>query len=97
MGANTARVTVTTKVGIRTVNRLAKHWTHRFTVTQRDGYADVEFDPDTHCVMGATDSAMSIILTAKGAMSLEEMKPAVEEHLQRMAGKEEVMQFQWTD
>jgi hypothetical protein len=90
----TASATVTTISGARYLNRLCKHWSHKFKVTTTDSTGEVLFDPDRLLLVA---NAENLILTLECVeqSNLLRFEPVVAEHLQRMANSEPLT-IEWT-
>ncbi|RKR03477.1 hypothetical protein C7446_2002 [Kushneria sinocarnis] len=81
-----ATAIVTTESGSRLINRLCRHWSHRFEVEHDDSHGHVDFG-ESQCSMSAHPEQLVITVHA-GEEELEGMQNVVAEHLQRMAGEE---------
>jgi uncharacterized protein len=85
MHAASARVLIPTPS--RYMNRLAKHFEHRVSVTRDDKTATVSF-PDAPCTLQATDTHLSIRIEANAAEQIDRLKEVVERHLRQVASQE---------
>jgi uncharacterized protein len=85
MHAASANVVIPTPS--RYMNRLAKHFEHRVTVTRNDTNATVSF-PDAPCTMQATDTHLSIRIEASAPEQIDRLKEVVERHLRQVASQE---------
>jgi uncharacterized protein len=85
MPAASAKILIPTPS--RYMNRLAKHFEHRVTVTRDDKNAVVHF-PDAPCRMQATDTHLSIHIEAAAPEQVEKLKEVVERHLRQVASQE---------
>jgi len=93
MKASTARVP--TKSGARYIVQLCKHWAHKFPVEVGDGRGVVRF-PSASAQMQADDAALTVIVEAEDAETLERMKDVVARHLDRFAFREAPLPFSWS-
>ena len=93
MKASTARVP--TKSGARYLVQLCKHWAHKFPVEVGDGRGVVRF-PSASAQMQADDAALTVIVEAEDAETLERMKDVVARHLDRFAFREAPLPFSWS-
>lgn len=79
---------VQTLSGQRLINRLCKHWAHKLEVDIEQGR--VVFEGGV-CLMRADETSLHVELQADNTELLERLKGIVASHLERMAGKEELV------
>lgn len=85
--------TVRTENAQRLINRLCKHWGHRFPVHLHDEGGDIELSLG-HCAMTRCEEGLQVRLRAENDDDLAKLQEAVVDHLQRMAGDER-LRFAW--
>ncbi|MGQ7246502.1 DUF2218 domain-containing protein [Halomonas sp. V046] len=83
-----SRSTIATASGQRLIHRLCKHWSHKLEVDAERGLVVFE---GGRCVMQAGADTLDVRLDADDAEVLERLKAVVASHLERMAGKEELV------
>ena len=71
----------------RYMNRLAKHFEHRVSVTRDAQTATVDF-PDAPCTMHATDTHLVIRIEAASRGQVEKLCEVIERHLRQVASQE---------
>ncbi|OHV08776.1 DUF2218 domain-containing protein [Kushneria phosphatilytica] len=81
-----ATAIMTTESGSRLINRLCKHWSHRFEVEYDETHGHIDFGA-SQCSMSAHAEQLVVTVHA-GEDELERMQGVVAEHLQRMASGE---------
>ena len=93
MKASSARVP--TKSGAKYLAQLCKHWAHKFSVELSDGRGVVRF-PSASAQMLADNDALTVIVEAEDAETLDRMKDVVARHLDRFAFREAPLPFSWS-
>ena len=91
MTASTARI-ATTMPGVL-IRRLCKHWGHKFPVTYDEQHGDVSLSKG-RCTMKVVDGTLEVRVDVADEADLQHIEQVVAEHLQRMAGKEQ-LEFAW--
>jgi hypothetical protein len=76
----------------RCLQRLCKHWSHKFQVSYDEYTGRIDFQPAS-CELWASDNALRIKILTPLLAELEELQAIVADHVQRMAGEE--LQFTW--
>ena len=72
----------------RIMRRLCKHWSHKYSVTVDDTNGVIEL-PNVRCSLHALDGRIDIVLHGESDVP-ERLRGVVAEHLQRMAGEEQL-------
>jgi len=83
---------VQTQDAQRLINRLCRHWGHKYPVKLEEGFGEIEL-PRGMCRMYAGD-VLTVELEGEGDQ-MPRFQEVVAEHLQRMAGKDEELAFEW--
>lgn len=90
----TSEATINTSESDKLVQRLCKHWSHKFDVEQSENKALIRLPGgDCELIPGADTLKVRVTTTDD---NLNRVKGVVKEHLQRMA-KPEVLEVEWTD
>lgn len=77
----------------RLINRLCKHWGHKFPVRHDEREGEILLDIG-QCRLAATTTGLDLALEADNAEHLQQLQEVVADHLQRMAG-DEALAFDW--
>ena len=85
MPITTAHVAIPTPS--RYMNRLAKHFEHRVSVTRDEKTASVAF-PDAPCSMQSSDTHLDIRIEAASPDTLARLQEVVTRHLKQVASQE---------
>ena len=85
--------TVATANPSRLINRLCKHWSHKFPVRHDEREGEIELSIGI-CRLRAAESGLNVSLEAESLEQLHQMQQVVAEHLQRMASGES-LSFDW--
>ncbi|WP_223510817.1 MULTISPECIES: DUF2218 domain-containing protein [unclassified Pseudomonas] len=88
-----SRAHVSTPLAARCLTRLCRHWSHKFTVSFNETQGEIFFDP-SRCLLEINEGGLLISLQAPDLAQLDELKPVVADHLQRMAG-EDLLIIRW--
>lgn len=88
-----AAATVATDNPSRLINRLCKHWSHKFPVRHDEREGEIELSIG-FCRLRAVESGLNVSLEAENPEQLQQLKQAVVDHLQRMAS-DESLSFDW--
>lgn len=88
-----AAATVATDNPSRLINRLCKHWSHKFPVRHDEREGEIELSIG-FCRLRAVESGLNVSLEAENPEQLQQLKQAVVDHLQRMAS-DESLGFDW--
>ncbi|WP_028237931.1 DUF2218 domain-containing protein [Stutzerimonas azotifigens] len=88
-----SNATVSTANSQRLVNRLCKHWGHKFPVHLHDEGGDIELSLG-HCALRHCEQGLEVRLRAEDEAALARLREVVADHLQRMAG-DETLGFDW--
>lgn len=80
--------------GQRYVQKLCKHWSHRFDVDFKDEVGRVSFGPGETVILESTaDALLATLICDDGRV--ENLRTVVVEHLQRFSPTEN-LSFNWT-
>lgn len=82
-----SRAEIATPSGERLINRLCKHWAHKFEVERSAQEAKITFASGT-CLMRAEEDSLAVAIETLEEERLDELEGVVERHLMRMAGDE---------
>lgn len=85
--------TVATENPSRLINRLCKHWGHKFPVRHDEREGEIELSIG-HCHLGVVETGLAVSLQAESPEQLQQLQQVVTDHLQRMASGE-VLSFDW--
>ncbi len=92
MARETARVP--TGNGVRYLQQLCKHWSHKLDVQLSDDEGIVRF-PNAVATMKAHPDSLAVTLEAEDEEALQRMKSVVASHLDRFAFREAPLPFDW--
>ncbi|WP_137819130.1 DUF2218 domain-containing protein [Pseudomonas sp. 2FG] len=84
---------VSTESASRYINRLCKHWSHKFAVDYDAQRGEIKFDP-ARCLLQVIDAGLRLTLETPDEQELAHLQEVVAEHLQRMASSEQLA-IQW--
>lgn len=70
----------------RYINRLCKHWSHKFTIKQSEQHSSIDFGK-AKCTLMHADNQLTLNLTSNNAEDLESMQQVVANHLIRMSNQ----------
>jgi len=87
----TANALIVVEQPVRLMNRLCKHWAHKFPVNQDERQGEITL-PMGVCRMHCSDVLEVELETTPEQMS--RLQQVVADHLQRMAGKETLV-IEW--
>jgi len=73
----------------RLVTRLSRHWGHRFPVSREEHHSDIEL-PLGRCRLLSSSEGLTVELQGR-AEDMATLQQVVADHLQRMAGREELV------
>ena len=76
------------------ITQLAKHWGHKFDITDEDGTRIIDFG-QARCFLSAEESGLKATIEVPGAES-ESLETVVAEHLNRFAFREGPLTFNWS-
>ncbi|WP_168016394.1 DUF2218 domain-containing protein [Halomonas salinarum] len=82
-----SRAEIPTESGSKLINRLCKHWSHKFEVEHGEGHGRVQFETGT-CLMEAEQERLLVAIEALDVDALDSLESVVASHLERMAGDE---------
>ncbi|MFD2646073.1 DUF2218 domain-containing protein [Pseudomonas japonica] len=77
----------------RLINRLSRHWAHKFQVEQEDGRSRIDFD-GSGCLLKVVDAGLWVEAWAP-AEEMDELEVVIVDHLQRNAVAGETLSFAW--
>ena len=92
MAASQATITSEVLGPAKLMNRLAKHWSHKFDIELTEDSADIPF-PFGRCVLRVEGQALQATVEAQDAASLATLESVVADHLVRMA--KEPLEVRW--
>ena len=90
-----ARGRAKTTSGSKYLQRLCKHWSHRFEVEFSENRGQVRF-PSAVATMEASADALLITIETDDMESVERLKEIVANHLDRFAFREAPLPFEWS-
>ena len=91
--AETATATVATENPSRLINRLCKHWGHKFPVQHDEQKGEIEL-PIGNCRLQVAGGGLQVVVEAEGSEQLQKLQQVVADHLERMATGE-TLSFTW--
>ena len=77
----------------RLINRLCKHWGHKFPVQHDQQKGEIEL-PIGNCRLQVADGGLQVVLEAEDPEQLQKLQQVVADHLERMATGE-TLSFTW--
>lgn len=84
---------ITTANAKRCLNRLCRHWAHKFAVELEADKGHIFFDP-AHCWLSKVEGGLEVRLETPEQGELSELEEVVAEHLQRMSAQEQLL-IEW--
>jgi uncharacterized protein len=81
--------------GVRVVRRLCKHWSHKYPVQMEETSGVIQLGDVRVSLRAGPDCVFIALENPQGGVPLR-LTGVVAEHLQRMAGAEQVLEFQWS-
>ncbi len=88
-----AVATVATENPSRLINRLCKHWGHKFPVRHDEREGDIQLSIGD-CRLRVVETGLNVSLQAEDPEQLQQLQQVVTDHLQRMATGE-TLSFDW--
>lgn len=88
-----ATATVATENPSRLINRLCKHWGHKFPVQHDEKKGEIEL-PIGNCRLQVTEGGLQVVVEAEESEQLQKLQQVVADHLERMATGE-MLSFTW--
>lgn len=79
----------------RYIQQLAKHWSHKMTVSFTAEQAVIDFPNSCRLQMHAAAETLDIVLTVPPGEDEGRMRDVVSSHLQRFAFREAPLTFDW--
>ncbi|MBA1279225.1 MULTISPECIES: DUF2218 domain-containing protein [Pseudomonadaceae] len=89
----TATATVATEKPSRLINRLCKHWGHKFPVQHDEQQGEIEL-PIGNCRLQVAEGGLQVVVEAEDSEQLQKLQQVVADHLERMATGE-ALSFTW--
>lgn len=89
---NSCEAKISLNAAQRCLQRLCKHWSHKFQVRFDDREGHIEFG-NSRCELQVIDSGLLVCLSVDDPKEMTELQAVVAEHLERMAG--EPLQVDW--
>ncbi|NBA96548.1 DUF2218 domain-containing protein [Pseudomonas sp. R5(2019)] len=77
----------------RCLNRLCRHWAHKFAVELESDTGHIFFDP-AQCWLSKVEGGLQVRLQTPHEAELNELEEVVAEHLQRMSAEEQLV-IEW--
>jgi len=93
MSVSVARVP--TQSASRYLQQLAKHWSHKMTVTFSPEEGVIDFPNGSRLEMQADTESLDLVLTVPDDAEDERMRGVVASHLDRFAFREAPLTFDW--
>ena len=90
-----ARGRAKTASGSKYLQRLCKHWGHKFEVEFSENTGHVRF-PSAVATMEASADALLVTIETDDPGSVEQFKAVVANHLDRFAFREAPLPFEWS-
>lgn len=90
-----ASARIPTKQASLYLQKLCKHWSHKFDVSFTPLEGRVPFGPDRACDLEADDEALVLTVEGPDAEACETLGGVVYDHLARFASKEELPAPVW--
>lgn len=81
----------------RYLQQLAKHWSHKLTVSYTAEEGTIDFPNGSRLEMRADSETLDVALTVPDGEDAARMRGVVEEHLNRFAFREGPLNFDWRD
>ncbi|MFW2852236.1 DUF2218 domain-containing protein [Sphingomonas sp. TX0543] len=95
MSVSVARVP--TALASRYLQQLAKHWSHKMTVTFSPEEATIEFPDGSRLDMRADAETLDLALSVVAGADIDRMRAVVSGHLDRFAFREAPLTFDWRE
>lgn len=95
MSVSIARVP--TASASRYLQQLAKHWSHKMTVTFSPEEGTIEFPNGSRLEMRADSETLDVVLTVPPGEDVDRMHSVVASHLDRFAFREAPLTFDWRE
>ena len=86
---------VPTQSGSRYVQQLAKHWSHKMTVTFSEEEGTITFPNGSRLEMRAGAETLDLLLHVPASEDAARMREVVASHLDRFAFREAPLTFNW--
>jgi uncharacterized protein len=90
-----AVVSVSTPHGSQYIERLCKHWEHKFQVECTNCRGRIFLPAGACATLVAEAETLNVVLEALDIEVLERMEGVIETHLRRLAYKEDLQTFAW--
>lgn len=95
MSVSVARVPTTS--ASRYLQQLAKHWSHKMTVTFSPEEGTIDFPNGSRLEMRADSETLDVALSVPEGEDVERMRGVVASHLDRFAFREAPLTFDWKE
>jgi hypothetical protein len=82
--------------GARAIRRLCRHWGHKYPVQAEETSGVIQLNDVRVSLRAEPDRVRIALENPQGEVPLR-LTGVVAEHLQRMAGAEQVLEFQWSE
>lgn len=88
---------VPTQSASRYLQQLAKHWSHKMSVTFSEEEGTIDFPNGAHLAMRADSDTLDLALTVPDGEDVGRMREVVSSHLDRFAFREGPLTFDWRE
>lgn len=88
-----SEATTTTEDPQRLINRLSRHWAHKFQVEQYEEQSRISFGT-SGCLLKVVAGGLMVEAWAP-AEGMDDLETAIVDHLQRNAAPGEELRFEW--
>ncbi|WP_298091943.1 DUF2218 domain-containing protein [uncultured Sphingomonas sp.] len=88
---------VPTHSASRYLQQLAKHWSHKMTVTFTAEEGTIDFPNGSRLEMRADSETLDVVLSVPEGEDRDRMREVVSSHLDRFAFREAPLTFDWRD
>lgn len=88
---------VPTRSASRYLQQLAKHWSHKMTVTFSEQEGTITFPNDSRLEMRASADTLDLLLHVPAGEDAARMRDVVASHLDRFAFREAPLTFDWQE
>lgn len=89
-----SRAAVITESGEQYIQRLSKHWSHRFAIASEEGQTDIDFGEGQLVRLKPEASVLLIEIHDDAGSRLDRLEEVVSAHIERFAHKE-TLEFPW--
>ncbi|WP_026325568.1 DUF2218 domain-containing protein [Sphingomonas sp. Mn802worker] len=97
MSGSVSVARVPTLSASRYLQQLAKHWSHKMTVTFSEEEGVITFPNESRLEMQASDDTLDLLLHVPANEDAARMRDVVASHLDRFAFREAPLTFDWQE